>query len=80
VKRRDLLAALLCLPCVAVGAEKAAPLDTEFLEYLENLEGEEEDWTLFEDKKPPPPPPPPPKRTGKDKPAEEAARGVAEKK
>jgi len=78
VKRRAILTALLCVPCAAAGAEKVAPLDAEFLEYLESLEGDEEDWTLFEDKKPPPPPPAP-KRKAKEKPAEEATRGTADK-
>jgi hypothetical protein len=66
------------MPCAALAAEKLAPLDAEFLEYLEDLEGDEEDWTLFEEKKPPPPPPPKPKAT--DKPAKEAAPSAADKK
>lgn len=44
---RWLLAGLLVLAAaVAPAAEEPEQLDAEFLEYLANLEGDEDDWTL----------------------------------
>jgi hypothetical protein len=48
---------LLIVPGLSVpgglhAAEKLEPIDAEFLEYLADLEGLEEDWTLFERKEP----------------------------
>lgn len=37
---------LLCLPRLAA-AEEIEPLPVDFLEYLANLESDDEDWTLF---------------------------------
>ena len=51
------------LPALAIGtallagtarAAEPAPLDEEFLEYLAQLEGDEDDWTWFEADEPPP--------------------------
>jgi hypothetical protein len=47
------LALLSLLWWAAVRAEeKIEPVDAEFLEYLAELEGAEEDWTLFEREEP----------------------------
>ena len=37
---------LVLLGAVATAAEEAEQLDAEFLEYLANLEGDDDDWTL----------------------------------
>lgn len=42
----------------ALAAEKLAPLDAEFLEYLANFGSDEQDWTLFADEEPATEPPP----------------------
>ncbi len=34
------------LSATALAAEEAEPLDADFLEYLANLEGDDDDWTL----------------------------------
>ena len=47
---------LLVWPLAARPAEKIEPIDTDFLEYLAELEGAEEDWTLFEMAEPRPQP------------------------
>ncbi len=36
----------------ALAAEKLAPLDAEFLDYLASFGGDEEDWELFADEQP----------------------------
>jgi hypothetical protein len=36
----------------ALAAEKLAPLDAEFLDYLASFGGDEEDWELFADDQP----------------------------
>jgi hypothetical protein len=38
----------------ALAADKLAPLDAEFLEYLASFGGDEEDWALFADEEPAP--------------------------
>ncbi len=43
-----LLAAGVGLMAGAAQAAEPEPLDEEFLEYLAQLEGDEDDWTLFE--------------------------------
>lgn len=43
-------------PLAAHPAEKVEPIDAEFLEYLAEFEGAEEDWTLFEEEEPRPRP------------------------
>lgn len=50
----------LLLACVspALAAEKLAPLDAEFLEYLASFGSDEENWVLFADEEPAPKPPP----------------------
>jgi hypothetical protein len=47
---------LLLLVCAApaLAAEKLAPLDAEFLEYLASFGSDEENWVLFADEEPPP--------------------------
>jgi hypothetical protein len=47
---------LLLLVCAApaLAAEKLAPLDTEFLEYLASFGSDEENWVLFADEEPAP--------------------------
>ena len=37
---------LVLLSAVAVAAEEEEQLDADFLEYLANLEGDDDDWTL----------------------------------
>ena len=52
--------AVLLLTCAgpAAAAEKLAPLDADFLEYLASFDGDEEDWALFADEEPAPKPEP----------------------
>ncbi len=45
----------------ALAADKLAPLDAEFLEYLANFGSDEEDWALFVDDDEPAASPPPAK-------------------
>jgi hypothetical protein len=47
---------LLLLVCAApaLAAEKLAPLDAEFLEYLASFGSDEENWVLFADEEPVP--------------------------
>jgi hypothetical protein len=62
MRRWSALAALLWVCAApALAAEKLAPLDAEFLEFLASFEGDE-DWVLFADEEPAPakPSPPPP--------------------
>lgn len=58
--RRVHLVSLLLLACAApaLAAEKLAPLDAEFLEYLASFGSDEENWVLFADEEPATQPPP----------------------
>lgn len=47
---------LLSLDGSAAGDDES--LEADFLEYLANMEGDEDDWTLLADAKEPPAPPP----------------------
>lgn len=47
-----MLTSLLGCFLAARADEKVQPVDAEFLEYLAELEGAEEDWTLFEREEP----------------------------
>jgi hypothetical protein len=78
---RGSLALLSLLWWAAVRAdEKIEPVDAEFLEYLAELEGAEEDWTLFEREEPRTKPPtsrpaePPPKARAAKPAADEASK------
>lgn len=66
----------------ALAAEKLAPLDAEFLDYLASFGGDEEDWELFADEKPAAAKPSPPaKEAAKpDGSKTEAAAKPAEKR
>jgi hypothetical protein len=54
---------VLLLACAApvLAAEKLAPLDAEFLEYLASFGSDEENWVLFADDEEPATQPPPAK-------------------
>ena len=73
---------VLLLVCAwpAVAAEKLAPLDAEFLEYLASFGGDEEDWTLFADEEPATKPPPKDPVAKGDESKQEAAAKPAEKR
>ena len=82
-----LSALLLACPGVwfgpALAAEKLAPLDAEFLEYLATFGGDEEDWTLFADEEPAAAKPSPPAKdpaAKRDGSKTEAAAKPAEKR
>lgn len=75
------LLSLLCWACAVRAEEKIEPVDAEFLEYLAEFEGAEEDWTLFEREEPskktadvnqaePPPEPSAPKQSSAPPPKE----------
>jgi hypothetical protein len=68
--------------CPALAAEKLAPLDAEFLEYLASFGSDEADWTLFADDEEPATPPPPAKKPVAEREASktEAAAKPAEKR
>lgn len=68
--RRSHAVAVLLLACAApaLAAEKLAPLDADFLEYLASFGGDEENWVLFADEEPEPATQPPP---AKEPPAQE---------
>jgi hypothetical protein len=65
------LAVVSCLTAAAVMAAEPAPLDVEFLDYLANCEGKDDNWTVVAGRKPekktaekaPVPPKPPAKAT-----------------
>jgi hypothetical protein len=56
------LAVLMWVFGPALAAEKLAPLDAEFLDYLASFGGDEEDWELFADEQPAAAKPSPPAR------------------
>lgn len=67
----------------ALAAEKLAPLDADFLEYLASFGSDEENWVLFADEEPEPPPAKEPAREPKaksDARKPEAAAKPAEKR
>jgi hypothetical protein len=77
------LVVLILLVGPALAAEKLAPLDAEFLDYLASFGGDEEDWELFADEQPAVAKPSPPAKEPAAKPAEsktEAAVKPAEKR
>ena len=82
MRRLSALAVLMWVFGPALAAEKLAPLDAEFLDYLASFGGDEEDWELFADEQPAAKPAPPAKDPAA-KPAEsktEAAAKPAEKR
>jgi hypothetical protein len=52
MRRLSALAVLMWVFGPALAAEKLAPLDAEFLDYLASFGGDEEDWELFADEQP----------------------------
>jgi hypothetical protein len=52
MRRWSALAVLMWVFGPALAAEKLAPLDAEFLDYLASFGGDEEDWELFADEQP----------------------------
>jgi hypothetical protein len=48
------LLCILAAPTTVQAAERIEPVDAEFLEYLADLEGSQEDWTLFAEDEPKP--------------------------
>ena len=60
MRRLSALAVLMWVFGPALAAEKLAPLDAEFLDYLASFGGDEEDWELFADEQPAAPKPSPP--------------------
>jgi hypothetical protein len=84
MQRLPALAVLLWLFAgPALAAEKLAPLDAEFLEFLASFGGDEEDWMLFADEEPAPAKPSPPAKDPAAKPdgsKTEAAVKPAEKR
>jgi hypothetical protein len=49
MKRVLLLVGWMLLGAVTQAADEIEPLDGDFLEYLANMEDEDDDWTLLED-------------------------------
>jgi hypothetical protein len=83
MRRWPALALLILSFAPALAAEKLAPLDAEFLDYLASFGGDEEDWELFADEEPTAAKPSPPAKGPAAKPAEtkmEAAAKPAEKR
>jgi len=74
-------ALLLACPFICFGpalaAEKLAPLDAEFLEYLASFGGDEEDWMLFADEEPAATKPSPPAKDPAAKPDESKTEAAA---
>jgi hypothetical protein len=82
MRRLPALVALILWVGSALAAEKLAPLDAEFLDYLASFGSDEEDWELFADEEPAAAKPSAPKDPAA-KPAEsktEAAAKPAEKR
>jgi hypothetical protein len=78
MSRLLLLWCLGCLSLPVVGAEEAEQLDADFLEYLANLEGDDDDWTLIAKAEEPPPGADPERRIrNPSQAAKEAAKKVA---
>lgn len=50
--RASLSVGLLLVTAGVWAAEESEPLDADFLEYLANLEGDEDNWTLLVDAEP----------------------------
>ena len=75
--RRVRAVAVLLLACAApaLAAEKLAPLDADFLEYLASFGSDEESWVLFADEEPEPATQPPVAK----EPAKEPARSDGSK-
>jgi hypothetical protein len=59
MRRLAALAVLMWVFGPVPAAEKLAPLDAEFLDYLASFGGDEEDWELFADEQPAAKPLPP---------------------
>ena len=76
--RRSHAVAVLLLACAApaLAAEKLAPLDADFLEYLASFGSDEENWVLFADEEPEPATQPP---TTKAPPAKQPAKSDGSK-
>jgi len=49
MRRPVSLSVLLLLSLTAPAADQIEPLDGDFLDYLANLEGDDDDWTLLAD-------------------------------
>ena len=49
MKRALLLIGWMLLSAVTQSSDEIEPLDGDFLEYLANMEDEDDDWTLLED-------------------------------
>ena len=49
MKRALLLVGWMLLSAVTQATDEIEPLDGDFLEYLANMEDEDDDWTLLED-------------------------------
>jgi hypothetical protein len=83
MRRWSALAVLMWFFGPALAAEKLAPLDAEFLDYLASFGGDEEDWELFAAEEPAAAKPSPPAKGPAAKPAQsqtEAAAKPAEKR
>jgi hypothetical protein len=73
---------LLAWAVPAMAAEKLAPLDADFLEYLASFGSDEEDWALFADEEPAADSPAPAKKPAakRDESKTEAAAKPAEQR
>jgi hypothetical protein len=83
MRRLPALVLLILFAAPVLAAEKLAPLDAEFLDYLASFGGDEEDWELFADEQPAVAKPSPPAKEPAAKPTEsktEAAVQSAEKR
>jgi hypothetical protein len=77
MRRWSALAVLMWVFGPAPAAEKLAPLDAEFLDYLAGFGGDEEDWELFADEQPVAPKPSAPAKDPAVKPAESKTEAAA---
>jgi hypothetical protein len=74
---RWLVGVVLLTMAQARGADKATPVDEEFLEYLGTVEDDGDDWTLFEDQQTKPAPE---TRKPTSKPPEDDAKSASKQK
>lgn len=74
------LVAWMLLGAVTQAADEIEPLDADFLEYLANMEDEDDDWTLLEDSPRKPAEGEQAKTAEKPKPSKEAAKPAVDER